>query len=78
MIYRFIRGSKVRVLAASAKAPERSAFPTKYDPELAAKLFGFGQVVEKNLGTPASFVEFIRKETDIWGKALKAAKIEPE
>jgi tripartite-type tricarboxylate transporter receptor subunit TctC len=48
------------------------------DPDIVAKLASFGSVVEKSPGTPKSLHEFLRQEEQRWGKAVKAAKIQPQ
>ncbi len=48
------------------------------DPEIGEKLTGFGSVVEKSPGTPKELAEFLRSEESRWGRAVKAAKIQPE
>ena len=48
------------------------------DRDIVAKLSSFGSIVEKSPGTPKSLNDFLRQEEDRWGKAVKAAKIQPE
>ena len=48
------------------------------DPQIGEKLSGFGSVVEKTPGTPKELNDFLRAEEDRWGRAVKAAKIDPE
>ena len=48
------------------------------DPAFAATLLSYGQVVEKAPGTPKSLADFLGKENNLWERAFKAAKIEPE
>jgi len=48
------------------------------DPEIGEKLAGFGSVVERSPGTPQSLAAFLRSEEERWGRAVKAAKIQPE
>jgi tripartite-type tricarboxylate transporter receptor subunit TctC len=48
------------------------------DADIVGKLSSFGSIVEKSPGTPKSLADFLRQEEDRWGKAVKAAKIEPE
>ena len=48
------------------------------DPQIEEKLTGFGSVVEKTPGTPKELQDFLRAEEDRWGRAVKAAKIQPE
>ena len=48
------------------------------DPEIAQRIASFGSVVEKSPGTLAELNEFLRLEGERWGRAVKAAKIEPE
>lgn len=48
------------------------------DPEVAQRIAGFGSVVEKGPGTPAELNDFLRLEGERWGRAVKAAKIQPE
>jgi tripartite-type tricarboxylate transporter receptor subunit TctC len=48
------------------------------DRQLGEKLEGFGSEVEKTPGTPKQLNDFLRAEEDRWGKAVKAAKIQPE
>ncbi len=48
------------------------------DPTIGPRIASFGSVVEKSPGTPQQLNEFIRLETERWGRAVKAAKIQPE
>jgi tripartite-type tricarboxylate transporter receptor subunit TctC len=48
------------------------------DPEVMQRISSFGSVVEKGPGTPAELNAFLKLEAERWGRAVKAAKIEPE
>jgi tripartite-type tricarboxylate transporter receptor subunit TctC len=48
------------------------------DADIGEKLSGFGSVVEKSPGTLKELNAFLRSEEDRWGRAVKAAKIQPE
>jgi tripartite-type tricarboxylate transporter receptor subunit TctC len=48
------------------------------DPQIGEKLTGFGSIVEKSPGTPKELADFLRSEEERWGRAVKAAKIQPE
>ena len=56
----------------------RDVGQTMKDPEVAQRINGFGSVVEKSPGTPQELNRFLRLEAERWGKAVKAAKIQPE
>jgi tripartite-type tricarboxylate transporter receptor subunit TctC len=48
------------------------------DPQIGEKLTGFGSIVERSPGTPKELADFLRSEEERWGRAVKAAKIQPE